>query len=74
MGVKAFDVLSLSIFLLHAYLILVFGNIPTMALVMRMKGQNAISPCGICGIKGIRLLDRYYVPLRREKIPGAEPC
>jgi len=34
MGVKAFDAISLSIFLLHAYLILVFGDIPAMALVM----------------------------------------
>ena len=45
MGVKAFDVVSLSLFLLHAYLILAFGDIPTMA---RMKGQNGISPCRIC--------------------------
>src|SRR6266540_6593398 len=50
MGVKAFDAISLSIFLLHAYLILVFGDIPAMALVMRMKGQNGISPCRICEI------------------------
>jgi len=73
MGVKAFDAISLSIFLLHAYLILVFGDIPAMALVMRMKGQNGISPCRICEIKGVRFNRTYYVPLRREKIPGAEP-
>jgi len=44
-----------------------------MALVMRMKGQNGISPCWICEIKGVRFNRTYYVPLRREKIPGAEP-
>jgi len=38
-----------------------------------MKGQSGISPCRICEIKGIRFNRTYYVPLRREKIPGAEP-
>jgi len=45
LGVKAFDAISQALFLLHAYLILVFGDIPAMALIMRMKGQNGISPC-----------------------------
>ena len=74
-GVKAFDGLSKSIFLLHVYLILAFGDIPAMALIMCMKGQNGISPCRICNITGIRYNSRTnYVPLRREKIPGANPC
>ena len=73
MGVKAFNAISLLIFLLHAYLILVFGDIPAMALVMRMKGQNVISPCRICEIKAIRLDRTYYLPLQREKFPDAEP-
>jgi hypothetical protein len=52
----------------------VFGDIPAMALVMRMKGQNGISPCRICEIKGISFNNRTnYVPLRRDKIPGALP-
>jgi hypothetical protein len=50
MGVKAFDTISCSIFLQHVYLILAFGDIPAMALIMRMKGQNGISPCRICDI------------------------
>jgi len=62
-GVKAFDAISLSIFLLRAYLILVFGDISAMALVMRMKGQNAISPCQICEIKAIHFDHTYYIPL-----------
>jgi hypothetical protein len=74
MGVKAFDAVSLSLFLLHAYLILAFGDIPAMALIMRMKGQNGISPCRICDIKAISFNSRHhYVPLRRDKVPGAQP-
>ena len=53
MGVKTFDVISQSPFLLHAYLILAFGDIPAIALIMCMKGQNGISACRICDIKGV---------------------
>ena len=73
LGVKAFDAISQALFLLHAFLILVFGDIPAMALIMRMKGQNAISPCRICDIKGVRTNSRYYVPLRRDMIPESQP-
>jgi hypothetical protein len=75
MGVKAFDAVGLAIFLLHAYLIVAFGDIPAMALIMCMKGQNGISPCRICNIKAISFNScTHYVPLRREKIPEANPC
>ena len=74
LGVKTFDTISQAIFLLHAYLILAFGDIPAIALIMRMKGQNGISPCRICDIKGVRFKSHtHYVPLRRDKIPGANP-
>ena len=74
MGVKAFDAVSLSLFLLHVYLILAFGDIPAMALIMRMKEQNGISPCQICDIKAISFNSKtHYVPLRRDKIPEAQP-
>jgi hypothetical protein len=74
LGVKTYDTISQSIFLLHAYLILAFGDIPAVAQIMRMKGQNGISPCRICDIKGVRFESRtHYVPLRRDKIPGANP-
>jgi hypothetical protein len=74
MGVKAFDAINLALFLLHAYLILAFGDIPAMALIMRMKGQNGFSPYRICDIKGVCFNSRtYYVLLRRDKIPGANP-
>ena len=72
MGVKAFNGVTLSLFLLHAYLILAFGDIPAMALIMRMKGQNGISPCRICDIKAISFNSTtHYVPLQRDKVPGA---
>ena len=75
LGVKAFDAISQTLFLLQAYLILAFGDIPAMALIMRMKGQNAISPCRICNIQAVRFNSRtHYVPLRRDKIPRAEPA
>ena len=37
-SVKAFNVISQSIFLLHAYLILAFGDISAVALIIHMKG------------------------------------
>ena len=74
LGIKAFNVISQALFLLHAYLILVFGDIPAMALVMHTKGQNGIRPCWICNIKGVRFDSRTnYVPLQWDKIPGATP-
>ena len=44
-GVKAFNAISQALFLVHAYLIFTFCDIPTMALIMCMKGQNGIRPC-----------------------------
>ena len=65
LGIKAFDAISQALFLIHAYLILAFGNIPAMALIMRMKWQNGISPCRICNIKGVHFGPHMnYVPLR----------
>ena len=72
-GVKAFNAVSQALFLLHAYLILVFGDIPAMALVMHMKGQNGFSPCQMCNIKGVLSFRTYYVPLQCDKIPGTDP-
>ncbi|EKM74305.1 hypothetical protein AGABI1DRAFT_48245, partial [Agaricus bisporus var. burnettii JB137-S8] len=74
-GVKTFDPANQSLFLLHAYLIIIFGDIPAMAMIMRMKGANGISPCRICNIKAVRGggSNTYYVPLRRDAIPNADP-
>jgi len=56
-GVTAFDVLSSQSFILCAFLILIFGDIPAIAMLMRMKGHNGICPCRACPI--------LATPLRR---------
>lgn len=72
-GVRAFDVRSSSLFSLHAYLILAFGDIPAAAKLMRMKGHNAKSPCRACHIEGIRIPHSsnkiHYIPLYRSEAP-----
>ncbi|KZT63404.1 hypothetical protein DAEQUDRAFT_719469 [Daedalea quercina L-15889] len=72
-GVWTFDILSKSVFLLRAYFILVFGDIPAMSMVMRIKGHNGKCPCRMCEIIGVRIPNKprspYYVPLRRTHHP-----
>ena len=64
-GVTAFDALSKISFYLCAYLFLVFGDIPAVGMIMRMKGHNAKLPCHMCKIQGIwnNTSKTYYVPL-----------
>jgi len=75
-GVTAFDALSKISFCLHTYLFLVFGDIPAVAMIMQMKGQNAKLPCHMCEIQGIRnnLSKTHYVPLNQDNFPSASPC
>jgi hypothetical protein len=72
-GVRAFDGITSQVFLLRAYLIVAFGDMPAMALLMRMKGHSGISPCRMCEIIGLRRPDSgataHYVPLDRSKHP-----
>src|SRR5215469_11838970 len=72
-GVRAFDILTSQIFALRAFLILVFGDMPAMAMVMRMKGHNGISPCRMCEIVGLRIpnsrVTTHYSPLDRSRHP-----
>jgi hypothetical protein len=72
-GVSAFDIISNAVFLLHAYLIVVFGDIPAVSMIMRMKGHNAILPCRMCEIRGVRnpfsTTTTNYVPLFRDNFP-----
>jgi hypothetical protein len=77
MGIAAFDGVSNKAISLHAFLILVFGDIPAISMVMRMKGHGAVSPCRFCKIKGVRVPSekqnkRYYVPLDRSTHPLVE--
>lgn len=73
MGVTAWDAEKDEYFKLRAFLILVFGDIPAMSMIMRMKGHNGICPCRWCSIKGVRIPGRthspYYVPLDRSTHP-----
>src|ERR1700733_14027341 len=75
-GISAFDAITKVVFLLHAYLIVVFGNIPVVSMVMRMKGHNTISPCHICTIKGVCIpssqVTTHYVPLCRDGFPDSQ--
>ena len=76
MGVSAFDVIKKSVFLLRAYLIVVFGDIPAVSMIMRMKGHNAILPCRMCEIRGVRnpfsSATTNYVPLCRDNFPHSD--
>ena len=44
-GVSTYNALLCSFFSLHAYVITAFGNIPTISMLMHMKGHNSLCPC-----------------------------
>jgi hypothetical protein len=71
LSVSAFDVTAMEKFALRAYLIMVFGDIPAIAMLMWMKGHNGISPCCMCSITGLRVPSArgsaHYVPLDRSR-------
>ncbi|PBK84576.1 hypothetical protein ARMGADRAFT_1048243 [Armillaria gallica] len=52
-GVPVFDAASGEAFLLRAYLILIFRDMPAMSMVMHFKGHNGFCPCCSCNITGI---------------------
>ena len=64
------------LFELHAYLIVVFGDIPAISMIMRMKGHNALCPCRMCNIQGIHIpssrITTHYIPLNREHFPDEQ--
>ena len=65
-GITSLDLRSKEMFLLRAFLILIFGDMPAIAKVMRMKGHNGFCPCCFCEIHGVRSTGSvYYVPLAR---------
>lgn len=70
LGVPAYDFLSDSMFMMRAYLIRVFGDIPAVSMVMRMKGHNGTCPCRMCNIVGINgpAGNTLYVPLDRRNL------
>ena len=68
-GISTLDLDKNQLFLLRVFLILVFGDMPAIAKIMRMKGHNGFCPCRFCEICGIRSLPgkAYYVPLSRPE-------
>ena len=68
-GIRTYDVRADESFDLHAYLLTVFGDLPAMSKLLRLKGVNGYSPCQSCLIRGERNLSstrhskNYYVPL-----------
>ncbi|KAG9093792.1 hypothetical protein FRC06_011374, partial [Ceratobasidium sp. 370] len=56
-------------FVLRAFLIMIFGDIPAVSKLLAMKGHNAKMPCRACYLQGILCrLPRnsvYYIPLTR---------
>jgi hypothetical protein len=72
-GVPAWSPNAPDPFLLRAYLTLVFGDIPAISMVMRIKGHNGYSPCRMCKITGLRppgsTAPVHYVPLDRSRHP-----
>jgi hypothetical protein len=75
-GIRAFDVLQSSLFALHAYLIVVSGDIPALTMLLNIKGHNAFSPCRACKITGVQApsqkVKTYYVPLSRHQPLSAQ--
>jgi hypothetical protein len=75
-GVRAFDILSSEIFVLRAFLLLVFGDIPAVSFLMNMKGHNGVLPCRMCNIIGLRIPGSrgtaHYVPLMRSSHPDVK--
>ena len=71
-GVRAYDVIEEEVFILRAYLLTVFGDIPAVSMLLRMKGHNARSPCRLCMIQGIWIPNSrtttHYVPLCRKNL------
>ena len=66
-GISAYDAQSKSLFLLQAFLLLIFGDFPAISMLMKMKGVNGISPCRNCKIKAIPISSEtsstHYIPL-----------
>jgi hypothetical protein len=63
------DPTTAEFFMLRAYLILLFGDIPAISKLLMMKGHNGYCPCRYCEIRGIRVPGEKvnYFPLHREE-------
>lgn len=65
-------------FVLHAFILIVFGDIPAVTKMLSVKGTNALVPCRTCYLKGVLCeLERtsvYYIPLRHPAEKTSYPC
>lgn len=64
-------------FIFHAFIIIIFSDIPAISKLLLIKGHNGFSPCRTCFIQGVlcRLAKSsvYYVPLMQPRVRGQEP-
>ncbi|KAG8741316.1 hypothetical protein FRC10_003020, partial [Ceratobasidium sp. 414] len=62
-------------FVLRAFIIIIFGDIPALTKLLLMKGHNALTPCRACYIQGTRRADIriYYIPLKRPNARTSFP-
>lgn len=75
-GVTAFNVELQHRFMLHAYLLYVFGDMPAISKLMQMKGVNGFSPCRMCLIHGVADPAKpktLYTPLHRHDGNSYDP-
>ena len=76
-GVEVWDTVQEEKFILHAFFIMVFGDIPALSMLLHVKGHNACSPCRLCTIQGVQIpkssLTTYCVPLSCKNITLKEP-
>ena len=74
MGVKTFDCVSQSHFLLHAYNLFPHGDIIAIEKLLNVKGHNGKCPCRSCKIKAINNSNSpdktYYAPLSHPQKQG----
>jgi hypothetical protein len=73
-GIAAWDAVSDEAFMLCAFFLAVFGDMPAMSMIMRMVGHNGVHPCRFCHIHGVRIpgakATTHYVPLERSRHPS----
>ncbi|KAH7335061.1 hypothetical protein B0J17DRAFT_98035 [Rhizoctonia solani] len=66
------------IFLLRAFLIHIFGDIPVVSKLLFLKGHNAFSPCRACYIEGYLFhyprVSVYYAPLTHPDKEAGWDC
>jgi hypothetical protein len=65
-------------FVLHAFILIVFGDIPAVTKMLLIKGTNGLTPCRACYLQGVLCkLQRnliYYIPLQHPSEKQPFPC